>query len=50
MRRLLCIVGSLDRGGAETFLMKTYRVIDKQKYQFDFYCMNNSSGAYEKKI
>lgn len=38
-KRLLCIVSSMDRGGAETFLMKVYRAIDKTKYQMDF-CVN----------
>ena len=33
MKRLLCIVSSMDRGGAETFLMKIYRQLDKTKYQ-----------------
>lgn len=36
-KRLLCIVGSMDAGGAETFLMKIYRTIDRCKYQMDFY-------------
>ena len=36
MKRLLCIVSSMDRGGAETFLMKVYRCLDKSKYQMDF--------------
>lgn len=39
MRRLLCILSGMDTGGAETFLMKVYRVIDRTKYQMDF-CIN----------
>ena len=39
MKRLLCIVSNMNAGGAETFLMKLYREIDKSKYQFDF-CVN----------
>lgn len=39
MKRLLCIISSLDAGGAETFLMKVYRNIDRTKYQMDF-CIN----------
>ena len=39
MKRLLCILSSMDAGGAETFLMKMYRNIDHTKYQFDF-CIN----------
>ena len=36
MKRLLCIVGGMEAGGAETFLMKVYRRLDKTKYQMDF--------------
>lgn len=39
MKRLLCIISSMNTGGAETFLMKLYRNIDRTKYQFDF-CVN----------
>ena len=36
MKRLLCIVGGMNIGGAETFLMKIYRTIDRTVYQMDF--------------
>jgi len=49
MKRLLCIVSSMDRGGAETFLMKVYRAIDKKKYQLDF-CVNKENGFYDEEI
>ena len=39
MKRVLCLVSSMDSGGAETFLMKIYRTIDKAEYQMDF-CVN----------
>ena len=39
MKRLLCIMSNMNAGGAETFLMKVYRNIDRTKYQFDF-CIN----------
>ena len=39
MKRLLCLLSSMNAGGAETFLMKVYRQLDKQKYQMDF-CIN----------
>ena len=48
VKRLLCIVSSMDRGGAETFLMKVYRTLDKTKYQMDF-CVNKA-GAYDEEI
>lgn len=39
MKRVLCILNNMNSGGAETFLMKIYRTIDKTKYQMDF-CIN----------
>ena len=36
MKRVLHIVGSMDRAGAETMLMNLYRIIDKTQIQFDF--------------
>ncbi len=39
MRRLLCILSGMNAGGAETFLMKIYRVLDRDRYQMDF-CIN----------
>lgn len=49
-KRLLCIVSSMNTGGAETFLMKVYCALDKTKYQMDFYCMSQEEGFYEKEI
>lgn len=43
MKRLLCILSNMNAGGAETFLMKLYRTIDRSQYQMDF-CVN----LYEK--
>ncbi len=40
MIRVLHIVGSLERGGIETFLMNVYRVIDRNEIQFDFLIYN----------
>ena len=50
MKRLLCIVSSMDRGGAETFLMKVYRQLDKSKYQMDFCVSKKESGFYDNEI
>jgi len=36
MKRLLCLLSSMNTGGAETFLMKVYRCLDRSKYQMDF--------------
>lgn len=50
MKRLLCILSSMNAGGAETFLMKIYRQIDRTKYQMDF-CINMSEKCfYEEEI
>ena len=40
----------LDRGGAETFVMNTYRQIDRSKVQFDFLVHGYKVGAYEEEI
>ena len=39
MKRLLCLLSSMNAGGAEGFLMKVYRGLDKTEYQMDF-CIN----------
>ena len=46
MKKLLCIVSSMDRGGAETFLMKVYRNLDHNKYQMDFCVSKKKEGYY----
>ncbi len=50
MKRLLCIINSLNVGGAETFLMKIHRNIDKTKYQIDFCVMSAEIGVYEDEV
>lgn len=50
MKRLLCIVGSMDAGGAETFLMKIYRKINKERYQMDFCVAKQEKNFYEDEI
>lgn len=48
--RLLCIVSSMDTGGAETFLMKMYRHLDKTMYQMDFIAATTKEGYYDHEI
>ncbi len=48
MRRILCILDSLDAGGAETFMMKLYRGINRNEYQFDFIACKE--GIYDKEV
>ena len=50
MQRLLCIVGSINAGGAETFLMKIYRNLDHTRYQMDFCVAVKEPGIYDKEI
>ena len=50
MKKIICFVGSMDAGGAETFLMKIYRAIDKNKYQFDFIVNVKKECFYDAEI
>ena len=50
MKRVLCLISGMNSGGAETFLMKLYRKIDKNSYQMDF-CVNiKEEGFYDNEI
>ena len=49
MKRLLCILSSLDAGGAETFLMKVYRSLPSDQYQLDFVVSQNN-GCYTNEV
>ena len=50
MKRILCIVGSMNAGGAETFLMKLYRNLDRTQYQMDFCVAIKEPGIYDDEI
>lgn len=50
MKRLLCIVGGMNAGGAETFLMKVYRTLEPTEYQMDFAVSNPEKGYYDDEI
>lgn len=49
-KRLLCILSNMNAGGAETFLMKIYRKIDREKYQMDFCVTISQKGFYDDEI
>lgn len=49
-KRLLCFSSSMDAGGAETFLMKIYRNIDREKFQFDFLVNTKKESFYDNEI
>ena len=50
MERVLNLITSLDRGGAETMIMNYYRHMDRTKVQFDFLVNREQIGAYEDEI
>ena len=50
MKRLLCILNTMNMGGAETFLMKIYRVLDRSRYQMDFCISMAEKCDYEDEI
>ena len=50
LKRILHIVGAMNRGGTETMLMNLYRHIDKEKIQFDFVYFSQEEAHYDKEI
>lgn len=50
MKRILHIVGSMDRAGAETMLMNLYRTLDRSKFQFDFVYFTDKKCDYDDEI
>lgn len=52
IKRVLHFQGRLGKGGAETFMMNTYREIDRSKIQFDFLIYNDFKNVtpYNKEI
>lgn len=47
---ILQVVGNMNRGGAETFLMNVLRHIDRNKFQFYFLCFSDKHFDYEDEI
>ena len=50
MERVLQIMGGLNRGGLETFVINMYRSIDRTKIQFDFLLTQISGGDYADEV
>lgn len=48
--RVLQIVGRMDRGGIENFIMNVYRNIDREKVQFDFLAHYGKEAAFNDEI
>ena len=49
-KRILFIINTMDVGGAETFIMKVYRKIEKNQFQFDFLINKPGKNFYEEEI
>ncbi|QQD15380.1 glycosyltransferase family 1 protein [Sphingobacterium sp. UDSM-2020] len=50
MKRILQVVGTMHRGGAETMVMNFYRAIDKSKFNFDFVYFTDEKCDYDEEI
>ncbi|WP_280770888.1 glycosyltransferase family 1 protein [Salipaludibacillus daqingensis] len=50
MIRVLHIIGSLNRAGAQAFIMNVYRSIDRTKIQFDFVVNIKSENGFDDEI
>lgn len=48
--RILHVLNSLNRGGAESMLMNYYRKIDRNNYQFDFVVHSLNPGAFANEV
>lgn len=48
--RVLQVLGGLDAGGAESFVMNLYRTVDREKVQFDFIKHIARKGVFEDEI
>jgi len=48
--KIIHILGKMDRGGAETWLMHVQRNINREKYQIDFIVHTNDPGDYDEEI
>ncbi|MCA9319022.1 glycosyltransferase family 1 protein [Candidatus Saccharibacteria bacterium] len=47
---VLHVIGNMNRGGAETFLMNVLRNIDRNKFEFIFLCYGDAKSDYEDEI
>lgn len=50
MKRIIHIVGSMNRAGAETMIMNLYRQLDCEKFQFDFLYFTDKKCDYDEEI
>jgi len=50
VERIVHLIGATERGGAQTFIMNVFRLIDREKYSFDFYVARKAKGEYDDEI
>ncbi|WP_193194512.1 glycosyltransferase family 1 protein [Nostoc sp. MG11] len=50
VKRILHVVGCMDRGGIETWLMHVLRNCDRQRFQMDFLVETTKQSAYDDEI
>lgn len=50
VKRVLQVLTTMNRAGAETMVMNCYRSIDRSKYQFDFLVHRPEKGDFEDEI
>lgn len=50
IKRVLQVSATFCTGGIETFIMKLYKNIDRERVQFDFLFYGNEAGKYEDEI
>lgn len=50
MKRVLHVVGAMQRAGAETLLMNLYRNLDRSQFQFDFLYFTDKECDYDNEI
>lgn len=50
MIRVLHVVGRMNRGGVETWLMHVLRSIDRREFRMDFLVHSTEPGAYDREI
>jgi len=50
IKRVLHVVGAMNRAGTETMLMNIYRKIDREKVQFDFISYSHDDAHYDEEI
>ena len=48
--RILHVLGKLDRGGVETWLVQALRAVDRRRYQMDFVVHTSEPGAYDNEV